>query len=178
MGDGGGLGGVPGDGVAGGGGGGVEVLWGRGQGGGDEMNAVAAGGGVEDEAGGGANAVGDLGALVGREWNGGVGVAGGDDGETVGGEKSAEAGGEGEGEVFFEEVVGEVGSGIRTSVCGVEKDDDAGRLLGGQRESRQEEGRGEEFERRVQGSGLIVMECLFGEMNQLVIGIGEVYKEL
>src|SRR5215469_12714506 len=66
--------------------------------------------------------VADLGTLVGGERNGGVGFVGGHDGETAGGEQGAEAAGEGEGDVFFDEVVGEVGSGVGTSVGGVEED--------------------------------------------------------
>ena len=64
---------------------GVSSLVGR-EGGGDDVDAGAAVGGVEDEAGGGVGVVGDLGALVGGEGDGGVGVAGGDDGEAGGGE--------------------------------------------------------------------------------------------
>ena len=63
LGDGGGLGGVPGGRWAWGPSeslGGVRV-------GGDDVDAVAAVGGVEDEAGGGMGVVGDLGALVGGE---------------------------------------------------------------------------------------------------------------
>ena len=126
------------------------VAWGSsrslaGEGGGDDVNAGAAGGGVEDEAGDGVGVVGDLGALVGGEGDGGVGVAGGDDGEAAGGEQGAEAGGEGEGEVFFEEVVGEVGSGVGASVGGVEEDEGAGGgLLGeGKRGDQQAEREGE-----------------------------------
>ena len=55
------------------------------------MDAGAAGGGMEDDAGHGMGAVGDLGALVGGERIGNVGVAGGDDGEACGGECGAEA---------------------------------------------------------------------------------------
>ena len=78
--------------------------------------------------------------------NGWVGVAGGDDGEAAGGEEGAETGGEGEGEVFFEEVVGEVGAGVGASVGGVEEDDGAGYgLLGGDgdREECRQDGEGE-----------------------------------
>jgi hypothetical protein len=50
----------------------------------------------------------------------------GDDGEAAGGEEGAEPGSEGEGDVFFEEVVGEVGSGVGASVSGVEKDEGTG----------------------------------------------------
>ena len=74
---------------------------------------------MEDEAGGGVSVVGDFGALVGGEGDGGVGVAGGEEGEACGGELGSEASGEGEGEVFFEDVVGEVGSGVEASVGGV-----------------------------------------------------------
>ena len=62
LGDGGGLGGVPGKLAAGH----LEIA-GRGESGGDDVDAGAAGGGVEDEAGGGVGVVGDLGALVGGE---------------------------------------------------------------------------------------------------------------
>ena len=56
---------------------------------------------------------------------------GGDDGEAAGGEEGAEAGCEGEGDVFFEQVVGEVGSGVGASVSGIEEDYGArGGLLG------------------------------------------------
>ena len=47
------------------------------QGGGEDVDAGAGGGGVEDDAGEGVGVVGDFGALVGGEGNGGVGVAGG-----------------------------------------------------------------------------------------------------
>ena len=60
LGDGGGLSGVPGNRVAGVG----FVVVGRREVGGDDMNAVAAGGGVEDEAGGWVGVIGYFGALV------------------------------------------------------------------------------------------------------------------
>jgi len=102
------------------------------EGGGDDVNAGAAGGGVEDEAGGGVGVVADLGALVGGEGDGRIGVAGGDDGKAAAGEGGAEAGGEGEGKIFFEKVVGEVGAGVGTSMSGVEEDRGArDGLLGG-----------------------------------------------
>ena len=46
--------------------------------------------------------------------------------KLAGGEQGAEAVVEGEGDVFFEEVVGEVGSGVGASVGGVEEDEGAG----------------------------------------------------
>ena len=64
-----------------------------------------AGGGVDEDAGEGADVVGGAGALVGGEV--GVGFAGGDYGEAGVGEERAEAGGEGEGDVLLGEVVGE-----------------------------------------------------------------------
>jgi len=140
LGNGGGLGGVPGD-I------GVRVFEVVGcEGRGDDVNAVAAGGGVEDEAGGGVRVVADLGALVGGEGDGGVDFVGGDDGEAAGGEEGAEAGCEGEGDVFFEEVVGEVGSGVGASVSGIEEDDGAGGgLLGlrGDGDEARQDGKGE-----------------------------------
>ena len=81
---------------------------------------------MENETGGGVGVVGDLGALVGGKGDGWVSVSGGEEGEACGGELSAEAGGEGEGEVFFEDVVGQVGSGVGASVGGIEEDDGAG----------------------------------------------------
>ena len=124
------MGGVPGNGVAG-----VRVVAvvGRGEVGGDEVDAVAAGGGVEDEAGGGVGVVGDLGALVGGEGGGRVGVAGGDDGEAAGGEEGAEAGSEGQSDGFFGTVVGEPGPGVGAAVGGVEEDDGAREWVAGLR---------------------------------------------
>ncbi len=116
-GDEGGLGGVPGDGLPG------FDFAGVGEGGGEEVDAGAAGGGVDEEAGGGAGVVGEAGALVGGDGVGGVGVAWGDDVEAGCGEGGAELGGEGEGEVFLEDVVGELGSGVGASVGGVEEDE-------------------------------------------------------
>jgi hypothetical protein len=116
------------------------------EGGGDDVNTGAAGGGVEDEAGGGVGSVADLGTLVGGEGDGGVGFVGGDDGEAAGGEEGAEAGGEGEGDVFFEEIVGEAGAGVGASVRGVEEDEGAGGrgLLGEEgRDDQQAERNGE-----------------------------------
>ena len=96
------------------------------------MDAVAAVGGVEDKAGGGMGVVGNLRALVGGEGDDGVGVASGDYGEAAGGEEGSETGGEGQGDIFFDEVVREVGAGIWAAVGGVEEDDGAGGgLLGG-----------------------------------------------
>ncbi len=119
------------------------------------MDAVAAGGGVEDEAGGGVSVIGDLGALVGGEEGSGVAVAGDDDGEATGGERGSEGGGEGQGEVFFEELVAEAGSGVGASVGGVEEDDCAG-LLGWEgdgKEGREDgEPRGDGLEGWGQGS--------------------------
>jgi hypothetical protein len=111
---------------------------------------------VEDKAEAGVTLVGDLGALVGGEGDGGVGLAGGEDGETCCGEDGTEAVGEGEGEVFFEEIVWEVGSGIGASVSGVQEDGGAGlrgrRLLGGGGERQQgEEERDDGLEGRSQG---------------------------
>jgi hypothetical protein len=153
LGNGGGLGGVPGD-------GGVwvrEVVWC--EGGGDDVNAGAAGGGVEDKACGGVGVVADLGALVGSEGNGGVGFVGGDDSEAAGGEKGAEAGGEGEGNVFFEEVIGEVGTGVGASVSGIEEDEGAGGgLLGlrGDGDEARQDGEGEACDLLGEGQGRLV----------------------
>jgi len=69
--------------------------------------------------------VADLGSLVGGKGSCGVGVTGGDDAESGGAKGGSEAGGEGEGDVFFEEVVGEMGSGVRASVGGIEEDEGA-----------------------------------------------------
>ena len=87
-----------GDGLAGGG---VEL-------GGVEVDAGAAGGGVEQKAGERARVVGDAGAVVEREGRAGggwgcVAVARHDDGEAARGEQRAQAEGEGEGDVFFDE---------------------------------------------------------------------------
>ena len=90
------------------------------------MDAGAAAGGVQGEADGGAGVVGDFGALVGGEESGGIGGAGGDNGEVSGGEQGAEAVGEGQGDVFFEEIVAEMGSGVGAAVGGVEQDEGAG----------------------------------------------------
>ena len=86
---------------------------------------------MESEAGVGVSVIGDLGALVGGEGNGRIGVSGGDNGEAAGGEGGAEAGGEGEGDIFFEDVVGEMGTDVRAPVRGIKKDGGArGGLLG------------------------------------------------
>ncbi len=99
---------------------------------------------MEDEAGGGVGVIGDVGALVGGEGDGGVGVAGGDDGEATDGEDGAEAGGEGQGEGFLRELVGEVGSGVGAAVGGVEEDGGAGGGLLGWKGRRD----GEAYEKR------------------------------
>ena len=68
-----------------------------------------------------------------------VGVAGEDDVEAAGGEKRAEAEGEAEVDVFFEEGVGDAGAGVEAAVGGVEEDGGAvegdGRGRGGRRRS-------------------------------------------
>lgn len=89
------------------------------------MDAGAAGGGVDEDAGEGSWVVGEAGALVGVEdvAEGGVGVAGGDCGEAGGGQQWAQATGKGEGEVFLGEVVGDVGADVVSTVGGVEDDD-------------------------------------------------------
>jgi hypothetical protein len=63
------------------------------------------------------------GALIGEKTGGRVGVAGRDDGESLGGDCWAEALSEGESDVFFERIVRQVGSGVRASVCGIEEDE-------------------------------------------------------
>jgi hypothetical protein len=123
------------------------------KGGGDDMNAVAAGGGVEDEAGGGMGVVGDLGALVGGEGDGGVGVAGGDHREAAGGEESAEAASEGQGHVFFKDIVGEMSAGVGASVTGIEEDDGAGLRLLGQGDSARQKNDGEASREVFEGKG-------------------------
>ena len=137
LGDGCGLGGVPGNCRVG-----LVEIAGWSKGGGDDVDAVAAVGGVEDKASGGMGVVGNLRALVGGEGDGGVGVAGGDYGEAAGGEESSETGGEGQGDIFFDEVVREVGARIRASMGGVEEDDGAGSGLlgGGKREQARQDG--------------------------------------
>ena len=67
--------------------------------GGEEVDAGAGLRGVQAEAGLGVGVVGDLGAAV--VVDGGVGFAGGDDGDAAGGEQRTEADAEGEGEGFF-----------------------------------------------------------------------------
>ena len=122
------------------------------------MDAGAAGGGMEEDAGGGSGVVGLAGALVWREGVGGVCVAWGDDGEVGDGERGAEARGEGEGEIFFEDVVGELGSGVGAAVGGIEKDEVAvgggwggGGSLGVEVDAQNEGGCG--LEDWVEGSG-------------------------
>lgn len=90
------------------------------------MDAGAAAGGVQNEAEVGVIVVGDLRALVGGEGCGGVGGAGGDDGEVSRGEQSAQAVVEGEGNVFFELVVGQARARVRAAVGGIEQDESAG----------------------------------------------------
>ena len=90
------------------------------------MDAGAAAGGVEGQADGSAGVIGDLGALVGGEKSGRIGGTGRDDGEVRGSEQSAKAVIEGERDVFFEEIVGQMGSRIGTAVCRVKQDQRAG----------------------------------------------------
>ena len=73
------------------------------------MDAVAAGGGVEEDAGEGVGMVEELDAGVFRDVVCGV-VAGKDYGKTFGLEGGLEALGEGEGDVFFEGFVWEGGA--------------------------------------------------------------------
>ena len=80
-------------------------------------------------------------------WSGGRAAAGSASrvvttAKSGGGERGFEASGEGEGDVFFEEIVGEVGSGVGASVGGVEEDEGAG-LLGERGGREQDEERGE-----------------------------------
>jgi hypothetical protein len=67
-----------------------------------------------------------LGALVRTDGARGVGLAGKDDGEALGSESRAELGSEGEGDVFFCDLVAEVGAGVGAAVAGV--DDNQGAL--------------------------------------------------
>ena len=101
------------------------------------MHAVAGGGCVEDEAGKGAGAVGEFDPLVevgnGRRRGGCIGGSAGEDkGERVPAEQGAKALGQGEGGVLLKRVGAEAGTGIVSSVGGVEKQevDVVGRLLG------------------------------------------------
>lgn len=97
------------------------------------MDAGAGAGGVEDDAGEGVDVVGEAGALVGGGWGqvwgvwGGLCFAGGEDAEAERGELEADAGGEGEGEVFLEQWLagtgGEMGAGVVAAVGGVEEDE-------------------------------------------------------
>ena len=109
------------------------------------MDAAASRGGVDEDAGDGADAVGELGALVkGDLWRGaaggtgltsglsgsggvgglldGVGFTGEDDGEAFGGEEGAETAGEVEGDLLFGEVGGDLAAGIGAAVGGVEEE--------------------------------------------------------
>ena len=87
------------------------------------MDAGACGCGVEENAGQRTSMVCDSGALVGREVDGGIGVPGGDDGESLGGDDWAEALSEGESNVFFDGVVRQMGAGVGSAMGGIEKDE-------------------------------------------------------
>ena len=87
------------------------------------MQAGAGGRGVEDDAGDGVGAVGDFGALIGGERNGGVGVAGGSYGEVGGRESGTQFEGEGQGDIFLEDTIAKGCAGIGTAVGGVEEDE-------------------------------------------------------
>ena len=93
------------------------------------MNAGAALGGVQAEAGLGLGVVGDLGAAVGVD--GGVGFAGGDDLEAARGKQRTKPHAEGQGEVFSVLAVGEAAAGVVAAVGGIEHDDEAGVGAGG-----------------------------------------------
>ena len=108
---------------------------------------------MEGEAGVGVGVIGDLGALVGGEGYGRVGVAGGDDSEAAGGEGSTKAGGEGEGDVFFKHVVGEMGSGIGAPVRGVKEDDGASGWLLGRGDAGGQENGSEAYREVFEGKG-------------------------
>ena len=88
---------------------------------GEEMDAVARIRGVQEDAGDGSGAVGELGALVARKLVGG-GVVGEDDGEAAGGEGGLEMVGEGDGGVFFEGIFSQFCAGVGTAVRGIEQD--------------------------------------------------------
>jgi hypothetical protein len=95
-----------------------------------EVDAGAALGGMEAEAGGGVGVVGDFSAAIG--FNDGVGFAGGDDGDAAGGEQRAETDAEGEGEGFFglsgARWIGEVATDVVAAVGCIEEDYEAGSL--------------------------------------------------
>ena len=101
------------------------------------MDAGRAGaGGVEDDAGEGMDVIGETGASVSgergrdggrprRSWSGLIGFAGGEDGETEGGELKSQAIGQGEGDVFLEELLasagGDTGARVIAAVGGVKE---------------------------------------------------------
>ncbi len=101
------------------------------------MDAVAGGGGVEQDAGEGVDVVGGAGALVGGGCgndgggligvagceDGAVGLAGKEDGEVFRGEQGTDAGCKGEGDVLLEQVIVDVGAGVGAAVGGVEEDE-------------------------------------------------------
>ena len=105
------------------------------------MDAASGGGGVDEDAGNGVDAIGKFGALVrgdlGRGWRGsgfevgivrvrgrgglrdGIRLAGEGDGEALGGEEGAETAGEVEGDLLFGEVGGDAAAGVVAAVGGV-----------------------------------------------------------
>ena len=115
------------------------------EGGGEEMDADAALRGVKAEAGLGVGAIGDFGAAVAVD--GGIRLAGGDDGDAARGEHGTEADAEGQGDGFFRDGGGggifEGAAGVVAAVGGIEDDDEAvgGRGLG---EGGDAEGEGDE----------------------------------
>jgi hypothetical protein len=78
---------------------------------------------MEQDAGQRTSMVCDSGALVGREVDSGIGVAGGDDCESLGGDDWTEALSEGEGNVFFDGVVRQMGAGVWSAMRGIEEDE-------------------------------------------------------
>lgn len=87
------------------------------------MNAGASGGCVKQDAGEWTGMICDSGTLVGRKIDRGIGVARGDDGESLGRDDGAQTLREGEGHILFDRIVREVGAGIWPAVGWIEEDE-------------------------------------------------------
>ena len=84
------------------------------------MDAAAAGGGMQDEAGGRANMVGGFRAIDRGQRD--IRFPGGDHRDAVRGQHGAQADGKVEGKVFFELMVREASAAVGTAMSGVNHD--------------------------------------------------------
>lgn len=86
------------------------------------MDAGAAGGSVQDEAGKWMKAVGNRGTLILCKRVGWIGVAGGRHVEVGECQRRSQSRCKGQGDILFADIISEAGTAVRAAVCRVEQD--------------------------------------------------------